>query len=159
MRKLTLLLALFCAVHAFAEEDTPQNRQQEADRYVEASPPAELFASMTTQIAKNVPAAQRQGFIDTMSRNLDVAALTSAMKAAMVKDFTADEIKALADFYGSPIAKSAMKKFGTYMADVMPAVQSEVMKAVTKTTKEQAAKASTPADSAPSAAASPAHEQ
>jgi hypothetical protein len=54
----------------------------------------------------------------------------------MVKNFTTEELKALADFYGSPIGKAAMKKIGPYMADVMPIVQAEVMKAMAKTNLE-----------------------
>jgi hypothetical protein len=46
---------------------------------------------------------------------------------AMVKDFTTDELKALADFYSSPVGKSAMQKFGTYTADII-AVTSAVIK-------------------------------
>jgi hypothetical protein len=38
----------------------------------------------------------------------------------------------LADFYGSPVGKSAMQKFGAYMADVMPAIQAEMLKAQAK---------------------------
>jgi hypothetical protein len=41
----------------------------------------------------------------------------------------------LADFYGSPVGKSAMQKFGAYMADIMPVVQAEIMKAATKMNK------------------------
>jgi hypothetical protein len=38
----------------------------------------------------------------------------------------------LADFYGSPVGKSAMQKFGAYMADVVPAIQAEMQKAQAK---------------------------
>jgi hypothetical protein len=38
----------------------------------------------------------------------------------------------LADFYGSPVGKSAMQKFGTYMADIMPTMEAEIMKAQAK---------------------------
>ena len=51
----------------------------------------------------------------------------------MVKHFTTEELKALADFYGSPVGKSAMQKFGAYMADIMPVMQAEIMKAQAKT--------------------------
>ena len=54
------------------------------------------------------------------------------MTDAMVKHFTTEELKALADFYGSPVGKSAMQKFGAYMADVMPAIQAEMQKAQAK---------------------------
>jgi len=39
---------------------------------------------------------------------------------------------ALADFYGSPVGKSAMQKFGAYMADIMPTIEAEIMKAQAK---------------------------
>ena len=54
------------------------------------------------------------------------------MTDAMVKNFTTEELKALADFYGSPVGKSAMQKFGAYMADIMPVMQAEIMKASAK---------------------------
>jgi hypothetical protein len=38
----------------------------------------------------------------------------------------------LADFYGSPVGKSAMQKFGAYMADLMPVLQAEIIKAQAK---------------------------
>jgi hypothetical protein len=40
-----------------------------------------------------------------LTSQLDVAALTKAMTDAMIKHFTTDELKALADFYGSPVGK------------------------------------------------------
>jgi hypothetical protein len=82
-----------------------------------------------------LPEAERQRFKDTLTSALDIDALTKAMVEAMVKHFTTEELKALADFYGSPVGKSAMSKFGSYMAEVMPVVQSEMMKAHAKATK------------------------
>ena len=38
---------------------------------------------------------------------------------------------------GSPVEKSAMEKFGAYMADVMPYVQTEIMKAYTRVKEEK----------------------
>jgi len=57
----------------------------------------------------------------------------------MIKNFTADELKALADFYGSPVGKSAMAKFGNYMADVMPGMMAEVQKAQALTLQQMKA--------------------
>jgi len=54
------------------------------------------------------------------------------MTDAMVKHFTTEELKALADFYGSPIGKLAMQKFGACMADVMSALEAELMKVQAK---------------------------
>jgi hypothetical protein len=50
----------------------------------------------------------------------------------MVKHFTTEELKALADFLRFPVGKSAMQKFGAYMADIMPTMETEIMKAQMK---------------------------
>ena len=84
---------------------------------------------MADKMAANLAPDQRDQFKKLMTSQLDIAALTKAMLDAMVKNFTTEELKALADFYGSPVGKSAMQKFGAYMADIMPTMQSEIMKA------------------------------
>jgi hypothetical protein len=80
----------------------------------------------------DLPPDQRHQFKRVMTTQLDLTALTKAMMDAMVKDFTTDELKALADFCASPVGKSAMQKFGTYMADLMPIMQAEIIKASAK---------------------------
>jgi hypothetical protein len=91
-----------------------------------------MLADMADKMAPNLPADQREQFKRVMTTQLDVAALTKAMTDSMVKHFTTEELKALADFYGSPVGKSAMQKFGAYMADIMPVMQTEIMKAQAK---------------------------
>ncbi len=86
----------------------------------------------------NMPPESRTQFKELMTKYLDMAAIIKAIKDAMVKHFTADELKALADFYGSPVGKSAMKKFGVYMADAMPVIQAEILKAQGEAIKSQA---------------------
>lgn len=138
MRYLLAALALFVASSAFALEDTPENRRRQAARYLAVTPPKELLADMTEQMMKNLPAERQQMFREAMTKYFDVEAFSTAITEAMVKNFTADELGALADFYGSPLGKSAMKKFGTYMGDVMPAMQTQVMQAVSKASKASA---------------------
>jgi len=121
----------FLSSVAFAA-DTPETRRKEADRYLQAVPPKAMFEDMADKMAVNLPADQRAQFKQMMTSQLDIAALTKAMTDSMVKHFTTEELKALADFYGSPVGKSAMRKFGDYMADVMPAIQAEMMKAQQK---------------------------
>jgi hypothetical protein len=87
---------------------------------------------MADKMATNLPADQRQQFKQMMTKDLDIAALSKAMTGAMVKHFTTKELKALADVYGSPVGKSAMQKFGAYMADLMPVIEAEMMKAQAK---------------------------
>jgi Uncharacterized protein conserved in bacteria (DUF2059) len=126
---LVLLVLTFCAwFPVFSAPDTPETRRREAERYLQATPPKALFEDMADKMAANVPPDQREQFKRMMTANLDIPALSKAMIDAMVKNFTTDELKALADFYGSPIGKSAMQKFGAYMADLMPVLQAEMIK-------------------------------
>lgn len=125
------------SLSVLALDDTTSNREQQAERYLKATPPKEMFQDMAEQMAKNMRPEEREEFKSLMIRHLDVDALTKVMKEGMVKHFSADELKALADFYGSAVGKSAMKKFGTYMAEVMPGIQAEVMKAQAKANREK----------------------
>ena len=130
---LVLIVLTVCAWSpVFSAPDTPETRRKEAERYLQVSPPKALFADMADKMAETLPADQREQFKKVMTTQVDIAALSKAMTDAMVKNFTTEELKALADFYGSPVGKSAMQKFGAYMADIMPVVQAEIMKAAAK---------------------------
>ncbi len=136
--RFVLVVAMLCvATTVFALEDTPANRTKQAERYLKAVPPETTMKDMTEKMAMSVPPENRQEFKKSMAKHLDMAVITKTLTEAMVKHFTADELKALADFYGSPVGQSAMKKFGAYMADAMPAVQAEVLKAQGKAMKAQ----------------------
>jgi len=121
---------------ALALEDTPANRAAQADHYLGSTPPKALFEDMADKVAASLPADQRAGFKALMTKHLDIDALTKAMRAALIKSFTADELKALGDFYGSPVGKSAMAKFGTYMTEMMPTMQTEMAKAIAASQRE-----------------------
>ncbi len=138
MKHTLIIVVLAITATAFALDDTPANRSQEAGRYLLATPPEDTMKDMAEQMAMNLPPENRAMFKKLMTEHMDLSAMTKAMKDALVEHFTADELKALADFYGSPVGKSAMKKFGAYMADVMPDIQAEVLKAQAKAIKAQA---------------------
>jgi hypothetical protein len=135
MQKQIIVLALTLVISSgfvLSAPDTPETRRHEAERYVQVNPPKALFEDMADKMAANLPPDQREQFKHMMTADLDIAALSNAMTDAMVKHFTTEELKALADFYGSPVGKSAMKKFGAYMADLMPILQTEILKAQAK---------------------------
>src|ERR1700756_3797014 len=133
-----LFVLIFCASSpVFSGPDTPETRRKEAERYLQVNPPKALFEDMADKMATNLPADQRQQFKQMMTKDLDIAALSKAMTDAMVKHFTTEELTALADFYGSPVGKSAMQKFGAYMAELMPVIQAEMMKAQAKLNQSQ----------------------
>jgi hypothetical protein len=127
-----IVTAFYAGSPVFSATDTPEARRHEAERYLQANPPKAVFGDIADKMAANFPPDQREQFKRVMTTELDVAALTKAMTDAMVKNFTTEELKALADFYSSPVGKSAMQKFGAYMADVMPAMQAEIIKAQAK---------------------------
>ncbi len=129
MRNVLIIALLSVTVTVFAIEDTPENRALQVDRYLKVIPPEEMMNDMADNIAMTLMPEMRLAFKDMMTKHLDVAAVTKAIKNSMIKHFTVDEVSALADFCGSPIGKSAMKKLGSCMADTMPAIQGEIMKA------------------------------
>jgi hypothetical protein len=124
---------------ALALDDTPASRGEQADKYLRTVPPQSLMKEMTTKIAATIPESQRGTFITLMTKNLDINALADLMRDSMIKNFTADELKALADFYGSPVGKSAMAKMGNYMADAMPRLLAELQKAQALTLQQMKA--------------------
>jgi hypothetical protein len=130
-------LFMTASLPALALEDTPENREREVTRYLKITPPDEMLADMTNKLAATLPADQRVGFTNMMTKHLDMARVTAAMKEGMVKTFSADELKALADFYSQPVAKSAISKMGTYMAEVMPVLMRELQTAAAKAQQEQ----------------------
>jgi hypothetical protein len=131
-RSLFFALLLTVCSPAFALEDTPQNREQQANRWLDALPPQSMIDNMTDRIAENAPAGQQDKFKAAVAKNVDVGRIATAMRTAMVKHFTADELQALADFYGSALGKSATAKMQNYMAEVTPETMGEFQVAVEK---------------------------
>jgi len=144
VRILCLGLLMTCPLPALALEDTPQNREQEANRYLQVFPPEQMAYNLAQRMASNLPQAQQQQFLTAMGKYLNRPAITAAAHNALVKWLTADELHVLADFYSSPVAKSAMGKMGTLMSEVMPAVMQEVQAAAAKAQQETGVQLSQP---------------
>jgi hypothetical protein len=83
-----------------------------------------------SEAAKQMPPEMQTQFFSHIRANVRVDVMERSSRDAMVKVFTADELNALADFYGSEHGASAMKKFGVYMGIIMPAVQQEILHAM-----------------------------
>jgi hypothetical protein len=69
---------------------------------------------------------------------VDMSAIDEVSQGALIKYFTADELASLADYYSTPLAKSATKKMGSYMAELMPSIQAEFLKAFGEMEKQKA---------------------
>ena len=124
LRALVLMLLLLPAFHASAS-DSEEERVAAAKRYLEVAQMSKMADDTVTELAKALPVEQRDKFLEFMHEAVRPEVLEQAAMASMVKVFTAQELNALADFFGSPVGKSAMGKFGIYMADVMPVIQQD----------------------------------
>jgi hypothetical protein len=111
-------------------QDGSADRQAAAARYMSVVPMSKMLEDSFTELAKQLPQDKRAGFIAKMNQTVRADALERIALDSMVKTFTADELNALADFYGSKPGRSAMQKFGLYMGQVMPAVQAEIQRVV-----------------------------
>lgn len=116
--------------------DTAENRTRIAKQYLEVFSPDELLNDSARRLAATLPENQRKSFMDTMTKNFDRDLLKKTMLDALARHFTAQELQAMVNFYSSPEGKSSMKKFGAYMAEVMPIISREASKAAEKTRQQ-----------------------
>lgn len=145
---------LLCGVLALATpllavEDTPENRAKEAEKFFEAASPRDLLMEMAAALATSVPDGEKQKFKEMLAKHLDYDAFTKNVKEAMARHFSVAELTALTEFYKTDAGKSAMKKMGAYTAELMPLVQTEILKAQQKALNEQGGLTALPPGAAP----------
>ena len=157
-RSLAVVLLFSIASPVLALEDSQPNRDEQANNYLKVVSPQSMMEEMTGKLAQTLPVEQQDGFKTLMTKYLDMNHVTAAIHAGLVKTFTADELHALAEFYSSVPGKSAMKKMGEYMAEVMPATMKEVQLAYMRAQAESA-KGQPPAEKADQSAQKPAEEK
>jgi hypothetical protein len=136
--KRIILITLLAVPWAFGQQvaDTPANRLAAAKRYLKAVPPSEMVADTLDRVAGQVPEDRREDFKKALTKVVRSERIEALTLQAVTKHFTVKEINALAAFYGSPEGRSITKKFGDYMADVMPAIQQELAAAMEEIHKE-----------------------
>lgn len=126
---LLLVSSFWIDVSAADIPDTHGNRLVAARHYLEAVPMKDMMRDMVMESAKNLPEKVRPAYVQFMTKAIRVDVMEGAALASMAQHFTVKELNAIADFYGSAEGRSAMKKFGAYMADVMPVIQQEMLRA------------------------------
>ena len=126
-----LTAILFCSIafSALALDDSKENREFQAKRYMASQPSEEMLKDMSKSMSMNLPPEQRKDFRVMILNYVDIAVIDEVSHRALVKYFTADELASLADYYSTPLAKSATKKMGSYMAELMPSIQAEFLQA------------------------------
>ena len=116
--------------------DTLENRRIAVERYLAAMPPDELIADGIRELTALRPEGQRDEAARLMRELIRPDRIRRIVTEAMIKRFTAQELNALADFYGSEAGRSVARKFGAYIADIQPKILAEFV----RMTKELEAK-------------------
>lgn len=131
MRPLLLAALVLClpAFASAADQDTPATRRAAAARYLEVSDTRKMINDTAVAMAQNLPSDQATAFKDVLMKQVNIETVNELMITGMVKHFTTRELDALADFYGSPEGRSTLAKFGPYVAEVMPLMQAELLRA------------------------------
>lgn len=128
LRRAAFLAIMWLASSVALAQDSTADREAAADRYLRAVPMAKMLDDTFSELSKQLPPDQRAQFLQKIRVAVRADALEQIARTSMIKTFTAEELNALADFYGSKHGASAMQKFGIYMAQVMPAIQAEVQR-------------------------------
>ena len=132
-----LLLALAVSTAAAAQSsDTTAARRAAAQRYVSTIPSESVFDEMITTLSQQVPSNRREEFVTLMRKLVPVDAMQAVTIETMSRHFTVEEIDAMTKFQGSPEGKAIMGKLGSYMGELMPQIQREVLRALDKAREE-----------------------
>ena len=116
---ITILLSVFVTLPAFALENTPANREEQVTRYMRAISFKELAENTLEGTVAATLKEEQAAFRRELRKEIDIAGLTRRAKTTLVNCLTADELKALADFYSSPIGKAASSKSSRCVGDLM----------------------------------------
>lgn len=108
--KTALLLLCLGASSVFALEDTMPNRERAAERYLSLVDVKQMYREMVVATAMELPLSERREFVHDMEKMMNAAEMRKLIRSSIVKCMTTDEIMAVADFYSTPLGKSAMEK-------------------------------------------------
>ncbi len=131
----TLALALGVLVVAGHAEDPAAaagDGRVHAERCVKAAPTevvARIACNRIANIRTDVPESRRAEFAKAMQAELDLDVMRAKRVEIMAKTFTADELKALADFYESSSGHSAWQKLDSYVIDMQAAMKTKMQEA------------------------------
>jgi hypothetical protein len=125
-----LLAASSLSVRGADGDDSPAMREAAARHYLNAVPVQKMIDEMLNGIIKSIPAEHQAGFNALIRKTLRADFIEQASIKAMVSTFTVREINAMTTFYHSPEGRSIQDKMGIYMAEIMPVVQQEMIRAL-----------------------------
>src|SRR5436190_24146175 len=98
LRRVALTLLICSHGFALAQSDTAEARARLVDEYFTYTPLKKIIDDMAREIARQVPEAQRQQYIDTLTKNVRVDVLEAAAKQSLAKHLTVSELKVFVEF-------------------------------------------------------------
>ena len=129
-RATVLVVLLVIGSTAVAQTDTPEERAKAVESYFREISMRDLMNDMVKEVSKRMPPEQRSAFENTLLKNVRLEVLETAAKESLARHLTVAEINAFTEFMRRPEGKSAMNKMKYYMADLMPVIQQELMRAI-----------------------------
>lgn len=125
---IALLMAMPGTALAAEIPDTQGNRLALARQYFDLIPMKGMVTDIVKESAKNLPSKEQASLLVEVTKMFRMDVLESVAIASLARHLTVKELQAFIDFYRLPEGQSAMKKMPLYMADVMPTLQSEMMR-------------------------------
>ena len=120
-----------------AADDSVEARRAAAQRYAATMDLPNMMGESINQMAMTLPAEHRSAFVKAMNDNMDIARLEELTVGMMIRLFTAGELTALADFYGTPTGQSILKKMPQMMSGLMPIMQEQMARTLERAQKRQ----------------------
>jgi hypothetical protein len=137
-----ILLAALLGLAACTTTPSPNTlsaKEQYAEELMSIVPPGTMFSQLSEPFAQTytVPSKQEKAHANFM-RNVDLNEVDRIIRAALLKHFTEEELKALAAFYSTPQGRACMAKLAPFAAEVVPACSHEAAQAFRKTATDAA---------------------
>ncbi len=117
--------------------DNEENRRAAAQRYLDTFELKELYARMGARMTEKMSDQVRVLF-EAFLAGTDTQALDLAMIDALVRVYTADELNALAAFYGTDVGKSIYAKQDKFFAQMLPVLIQALLRKVTEAKTDRA---------------------
>ncbi len=109
--------------------DTETNRRAAAERYLATFDLKQLYRRIGSTVVADMPERAKR-ILDILLEGTDTDRLDQAMIDTFVRVYTADELNALAAFYGTETGKSITGKQDKFLAQMMPVFIQAIMRSM-----------------------------
>lgn len=129
-------LALCGGISAVQAGDANQDVMAAAKEYEKTIPTVEMLEKMAASSLERAPAYQKEK-LRIVFNTLDKKKIRADVLDLMAAHFTAEELRALAAFYGSDAGQAISRKFPEYAEERMNVIQKAIMAELIKVGKQE----------------------